>query len=74
MSSAADTSRTTNVEAPVPAHLLHANAGRILAEMLKESFADMEHEGDTVGPYRLCGLLGGGRLRQCVACGADRGH
>lgn len=37
--------------------IVHANAGRILGEMLG---GGIEREGDSIGPYRLCELLGEG--------------
>ncbi|MDB6074266.1 MAG: pknB 19 [Verrucomicrobiaceae bacterium] len=43
-----------------PHALLRANAGRIFAEMLGAGGPGVEKEGDTLGPYRLCELLGEG--------------
>ncbi|HEY1049854.1 MAG TPA: serine/threonine-protein kinase, partial [Prosthecobacter sp.] len=51
---------TRVVPFPSPSDVAEANAGRILAEMLGESFIGVEREGDSVGPYRLCELLGEG--------------
>lgn len=45
---------------PAPSNVAQANAGRILAEMLGENLTGVEHEGDSVGPYRLRELLGEG--------------
>ncbi len=55
-----DITRPVPTRAPALSDVAQANAGRILAEMLGESLKGMEHEGDSVGPYRLCGLLGEG--------------
>ncbi|HCN76285.1 MAG TPA: hypothetical protein DIT13_03705 [Verrucomicrobiales bacterium] len=52
--------RTTRVAPPSPSDLIRANAGRILGDMLDEGLAGMECEGDTVGPYRLCEVIGEG--------------
>ncbi len=43
-----------------PADLLHANAGRILGDMLSGGITGVEREGDEIGPYRLCEMLGEG--------------
>ncbi|MGV3663898.1 MAG: SUMF1/EgtB/PvdO family nonheme iron enzyme [Prosthecobacter sp.] len=57
---AANDEATQAVPTPAPSDVAQANAGRILAEMLGESLTGLEHEGDSVGLYRLCGLLGEG--------------
>lgn len=57
----ADDAATTLHAPPLPpADLLRANAGRILGDMLNEGFAGMEQEGDSIGPYRLCEVIGEG--------------
>ena len=45
---------------PAPGRLVHENAGRILGAMLGAAPGCVEDEGDSIGPYRLCGLLGEG--------------
>lgn len=45
---------------PAPGRLVHDNAGRILGAMLGAAPGCVEDEGDNIGPYRLCGLLGEG--------------
>ena len=45
---------------PGNADLLPANAGRLLGEMLADGQAGAEQEGDWVGCYQLCALLGEG--------------
>ena len=45
---------------PGNADILHANAGRLLGEMLADGQARAEQEGDWVGSYQLCALLGEG--------------
>ncbi len=42
-----------------PSALLRDNAGRIFAQMLGDG-ARVESEGDSIGPYRLCEMLGEG--------------
>jgi formylglycine-generating enzyme required for sulfatase activity/serine/threonine protein kinase len=45
---------------PVPSDLIRQNAGRILGDMLNEGIAGTEREGDSIGPYRLCEIIGEG--------------
>jgi len=58
-----DAEQTQAVSAPTPptpGELVHANAGRLLAGMLGSAPSCGEQEGDVIGPYRLCELLGEG--------------
>ena len=55
-----DSDPTVHVEAPSPEELLCANAGRILGDLLNQGISGTEHEGDSIGPYRLCEMLGEG--------------
>ncbi len=43
-----------------PTDILYANAGGILGRMLGHGIAGTEREGDKIGPYQLCELLGEG--------------
>ncbi|MBE2287620.1 MAG: SUMF1/EgtB/PvdO family nonheme iron enzyme [Prosthecobacter sp.] len=43
-----------------PTDLIRANAGRIFGNMLDDNLAGMECEGDSIGPYRLCEIIGEG--------------
>ncbi|MBS0173749.1 MAG: SUMF1/EgtB/PvdO family nonheme iron enzyme, partial [Nitrospira sp.] len=43
-----------------PSTLLRENAGRIFGELFGNGEANVEQEGDHIGPYRLCSLLGDG--------------
>lgn len=54
-----DASMTQPVPAPM-ADLIYGNAGHILGGMLSEGVAGLEQEGDSVGPYRLCEIIGEG--------------
>lgn len=45
---------------PAPGRLVHENAGRILGAMLGAAPGCVEDEGDTIGPYRLCEIIGEG--------------
>ena len=48
---------------PQPSHpsdLLRANAGRILGDILGAGSTSSEQEGDRIGPYRLCEVIGEG--------------
>ncbi len=47
-------------QSPSPSDLIRANAGRILGDMLDENLAGLEQEGDTIGPYQLCEIIGEG--------------
>lgn len=58
--SADDPDKTILVEGPTPSALLHENVGRLLGEMLNSGLSGVEQEGDHIGPYRLCELLGQG--------------
>jgi formylglycine-generating enzyme required for sulfatase activity/serine/threonine protein kinase len=55
-----DLEKTLPVDAPLPVGLIRQNAGRILGQMLAEEPDGLEKEGDSIGPYRLCELLGEG--------------
>ncbi|MGV3663351.1 MAG: SUMF1/EgtB/PvdO family nonheme iron enzyme [Prosthecobacter sp.] len=55
-----DAEKTQPVPAPSPSDLVHENAARLLAGMLGSTSTGMEGEGDVIGPYRLCELLGEG--------------
>jgi formylglycine-generating enzyme required for sulfatase activity/serine/threonine protein kinase len=57
--SSGDEDQTEQLEAASPSRLLRANAGSILGEMLGGS-AGAEREGDSIGPYRLCEIIGEG--------------
>jgi serine/threonine protein kinase len=56
----AESEKTSRVSAPSATNLLRANAGRILGEMLDGGVAGTECEGDSIGPYRLCEIIGEG--------------
>jgi serine/threonine protein kinase len=43
-----------------PTELIRDNAGHLLGSMLGSSVAGVEKEGDCIGPYRLCEMLGEG--------------
>jgi formylglycine-generating enzyme required for sulfatase activity/serine/threonine protein kinase len=55
-----DPDQTRHVPAPSPSDLLRANAGHILGDMLDMGIAGTECEGDSIGPYRLCEIIGEG--------------
>jgi hypothetical protein len=55
-----DADKTLHVPAPSHTDLLRANAELILGEMLGEGIAGVEREGDSIGPYRLCEIIGEG--------------
>ncbi len=56
----ADNDETLLTGKQTPSELAHANAGRLFSEMLGDGLAGPEGEGDHVGPYQLCELLGEG--------------
>ncbi len=49
-----------NLTMEEPTDIIHANAGRILGHMLGDGITGTEREGDHIGPYRLCEMLGEG--------------
>lgn len=57
---AENSDKTIQVEDACVSALVHANAGRLLGQMLDASLPEGEHEGDLIGPYCLCELLGEG--------------
>ena len=55
-----DPDQTIQVVAPLASDLLRANAGRIFGDMLDRSTIGAEQEGDCIGAFHLCKLLGEG--------------
>ncbi len=56
----ADPDQTLRLEVPSAAELIRSNAGHILGDMLSGGIAGIEREGDLIGPYQLCEMLGEG--------------
>lgn len=56
----ADSDETLPLLPSSPGDLLRANAGRLLGEMLDVEPAGKEREGDIIGPYQLCEIIGEG--------------
>lgn len=55
-----DPDQTIQVVAPLASDLLRANAGRIFGDMLDRGTIGAEQEGDCIGAFHLCKLLGEG--------------